>query len=105
MAKTISALLLALPLAACGTDDGQELLAGFEPPAPAADEIQVISPIIRDVEPGADVLLCSYLPLDQALADTIDVIATTGSQSAVASHHAVLYTVNRERPVDTHECT
>jgi hypothetical protein len=103
--RGLSLTFAALLLAACGGDSGPEMLEGFTPEPPAADEIQIVSPIIHDVQPGQDVLLCSYLPLDQALLDTIDVVGTTGFQSAIASHHAVLYTVTRERPVDTHECT
>src|SRR5690348_7674839 len=97
--KTFALALFAMPLAACGGNDGPEMLEGFEPDAPAPDEIQILSPVIRDVPPGADVLLCSYLPMSDALENTIDVIATTGFQSALASHHGVLYTVQRERPV------
>jgi hypothetical protein len=103
--KTFALTLFALPLAACSGDSGPEMLEGFEPDAPAADEIQILSPIIRDLQPGTDVLMCTYLPMSDALEETIDVIATTGFQSTLSSHHAVLYTVNRERPVDTHECT
>jgi hypothetical protein len=100
-----SAICGALLLAACSGSSSPELLEGFDPPAPAADEIQILSPVIRDIAPGADVLLCTYLPVDQALDETLDVTAITGAQSELASHHAVLYTALRDRPVDTHECT
>jgi hypothetical protein len=103
--KSLTCLFVLIPLAACGGDSGPELLEGFDPDPPAADEIQIISPIIRDVQPGDDVLLCSYLPMDQALTETLDVIGITGFQTSIGAHHAVLYTVMHERPVDTHICT
>jgi hypothetical protein len=91
-------------LIACAGNSGPELLAGFTPPAPAAGQIQIISPIVRDIKAGQDITLCSYLPLDQALDQTWDITASSGIQSMIASHHSVLYMVQSERPVDTHEC-
>lgn len=99
--------LLTIALGACSGDDGTtvELMEGFDPPAPAANQVQVVSPIIEDIAPGADVTLCTYLPAGAAFDETLDVIEALGYQSAVGSHHAVLYMAERERPVDTHECT
>lgn len=92
-------------LAACAGDDGPDILDGFEVPAPGDGEIQLLSPILEDLPPGADVTLCTYLPMDVAFADTVDIIAGRGYQSPAGGHHAILYTAERERPVDTHECT
>ena len=105
----VTALLTLTTAAACGADgdDGPttpEILDGFAPRAPGPDELQVVGPIVRDIAPGADVTLCSYLPLDRAFPDTLDVVGAEGFQSHLAAHHAVLYLVERERPVDTHEC-
>jgi hypothetical protein len=106
MKSLVGTALLSLGLAACGGgSDAPELLEGFEPVPPAEGEIQIISPIVWDIAPGADVTLCSYLPLDQALDETLDIIGAYGMQSAIASHHSVLYMVERDRPIDTHECT
>ena len=91
-------------LIACGTDSGVEMLAGFNPPAPSAGQIEIISPIVRDIKPGQDITLCSYLPLSQALDQTYDITQSSGEQSMIASHHSVLYMVQSVRPVDTHEC-
>jgi len=91
-------------LIGCGTDSGQELLAGFSPPAPTAGQIQILSPIVHNIKAGQDITLCSYLPVSEALDQTYDITASTGMQSMVASHHSVLYMVETERPVDTHEC-
>lgn len=95
-----------LGIAACASDPaGPELLEGFEPPPPGEGEIQIIGPIVRDIAPGADITLCSYLPPDQVFDETMDVIGARGIQSAVGGHHGIVYMVESERPVDTHECT
>ncbi len=98
---------MGLVLAACGADDvsGPELLDGFAPPAPGPGEIQLVSPIVRDIAPGADVTLCTYLPLSASLPEAADVIEATGYQSLGGSHHAILYQARQPRPVETHECT
>jgi hypothetical protein len=99
--------MLGLLLAGCASegDSGPEMLDGFEPPAPAEGQIQIVSPIVRDIASGADVTLCSYLPIDQALPSTLDVTDAVGLQSDIGGHHAIVYLAERERPVDTHECT
>ncbi len=87
----------------CGTN-GPELLKGFDPPAPKQGEIQIVSPIVKGIEPGQDITLCSYLPVSEALSATKDIIGYTALQSTPGGHHSVFYTVQSERPVDTHEC-
>ncbi len=106
MRSTLAIVLLSTALAACGSDvEPIEMLDGFEPPAPAAGELQFISPIVRDIPAGADSTLCTYLPTDVSLDEAVDVIKARGFQSNLAGHHAILYMAERERPVDTHECT
>ncbi len=106
MNKTIGLGLLTLALAGCGEDGPTvELMEGFEPPAPEVGQIQIVSPIIEDIAPGADVTLCTYLPAGSGFAETLDVIEALGYQSEIGSHHAVLYMAERERPVETHDCT
>ena len=99
--------MMGLALAACTGDDGggQELLAGFDPPAPGPGEIQLLSPIVRDIAPGTDITLCTYYPLSAALPEAADVVKAAGYQSALGAHHAILYQARQPRPVDTHECT
>lgn len=108
MRKTLLAsILLAAATAACGGEDGGsdvELLDGFEVPAPAAGEVQIVMPIVRDIAPGADVTLCTYLPETVDLG-AMDVVGAMGFQSAHGGHHAILYQAISNRPVDTHECT
>ncbi len=82
-----------------------DLLPGFTPPDPAAGEVRILSPIVHDIAPGADVTLCSYLPASASFATTSDIVAAHGYQSALGSHHALLLLAARDRPVDTHPCT
>jgi hypothetical protein len=106
MKSLVGTALVTFGLAACGGgSDAPELLEGFDPPAPGDGEIQVVGPIVHDIAPGADVTLCSYLPVDQAFEETLDIVGATGFQSGVGGHHSVLYMVQAERPLDTHECT
>ena len=110
------AILLSLVIAACGvpqtaddtaTPDAapSNLLPGFTPTPPGPGEVQVVSPIVHDIAPGADILLCSYLDPSAAFAATTDVTHVTGFQSVAGAHHAILYQARSPRPVDTHVCT
>lgn len=97
--------ICALLLVGCGTDDvttDEPLLDGFEPPAPASDEIQIISPAVRGIAPGADVNLCSYI--DRRLTEDIDILSYRGFQSSVGGHHTILYAVTLQEAANTHEC-
>lgn len=99
--------MMGLALAACGTDDGAgpELLDGFDPPAPGPGEVQIVSPIVRGIAPGADVTLCTYLPPSASLPEAADVVKAVGYQSTIGGHHAILYQARQPKAVDTHECT
>jgi hypothetical protein len=89
---------LALALAAAGCSGAP----GFMPPPVGADEMQVLSPLIKDIPSGADVTYCSYLTTK--LADSIDVIGFHGLQ-APGGHHALLYAAPSPKPDGTHVCT
>ncbi|HTJ40955.1 MAG TPA: hypothetical protein VL463_02630 [Kofleriaceae bacterium] len=110
------AICLFTILAACSTppagdDDttpdaaSSDFLPGFTPTAPGADEIQIVSPIVHDIAPGADVLMCSYISPDAAFAADTDITHAAGFQSMTGAHHAILYQARSKRPVDTHVCT
>jgi hypothetical protein len=89
--------------AGCGGSNGSSnnYVAGFTPLPLAADEVQIVSPIVKTLMPGTDITLCSYL--STKLTDTTDVIGARGVQSA-GGHHALLYTARSAQPVDTHPC-
>jgi hypothetical protein len=95
--------LLCLSLLGCDAapTTGPELIAGFQPPSVKAGELQIISPAVRDIAAGANVMYCSYL--DLKLPPT-DVLSFQGLLST-GGHHLVLYVARQKRPVDTHECT
>jgi hypothetical protein len=94
-------------IAACTSDDvtTDELLDGFNPPKPAAGQIQLISPIVRGIAAGADATMCTYFPRSASLPTALDVTHAVGYQSQIGAHHAILYQARQARPVDTHPCT
>jgi hypothetical protein len=100
-------LLASLFLAACGTDgsnaDGEELIDGFDPPAPEAGWIQVVAPPVRGIEPGADLTMCAYV--DKQIVDETDIVDYHSYQSSVGAHHTILYAVTQNQPANVHECT
>jgi hypothetical protein len=79
-------------------------VAGFDPPPPAAGEVQIFSPIVRSVPPGGDLLYCSYIA--NPFGDKeVDVVAATGLESRFG-HHALLMSVNAGfKAGDSHVCT
>jgi hypothetical protein len=91
-------------LVGCGTDSGTQWVADFNPPAAPAGYTRFVTPIIKDIEPGANVEWCQWV----ADADTVDrdVMDVTGLQSATG-HHAVLYatTDTHFKVGESHECT
>lgn len=98
-------LALALLLGACG--DSPEVfpskyVPGFHPPAPASTELELAIPLLKDLAPGTDVTLCSYL--DAHIQDETDVVNFRVFQSR-HGHHVIIYTARHERPVGTHVCT
>ncbi len=102
MKKLLAATLL---LVGCGTDggvDSEAFIDGFDPPAPGPGEIQIVSPAVRDIAPGADVNLCSYL--DKRIVDETDIVSYRGFQSDLGGHHVVLYSVMLQEDANTHEC-
>ena len=82
--------------------DGTPLVDGFDPPAPPADALQLVSPIIRGVQPGTNSELCYYTK--HILTEPIAVRAGQGFQ-ATGGHHVVVYWGTETQPEGTHECT
>lgn len=79
-------------------DDGGALAEGsMMPPVPDGYK-RVIAPVVEDVPPGGDVLLCQYVmaPFDRDM----DVLDVKGFQSKYG-HHAVAYAVTSSAPVGT----
>lgn len=80
-------------------------LAGFDIPAPGDGQVQVVTPIIKDIAAGKDVTFCTYL--DFKAEKTMDVTSYLGFESQ-GGHHTILYAVPdpaARKPANTHECT
>jgi hypothetical protein len=82
--------------------EGPPLIPGFRPDPPGPGEIQIRSPAYRAIQPGEEVMLCSYL--DAELNCHLDVVHFQGFLSP-GGHHAILYTARQRMPVGTHPCT
>src|SRR5437870_2093698 len=81
-----------LLLASCGggaSSRDPRLLAEFDPPEPLPGQRQFLTPILH-VGKGADVLLCSYLPIE--VEEESDIVSFRGVTSS-GNHHAFLYGV------------
>jgi hypothetical protein len=104
------AALVASVLAACSSssatssDDG--LIEGFNPPAPGADQIRVMVPIVENIQPGQDLTWCAYIANPFADKGEVDVVQSRGFQSK-SGHHALLMEVpGAESSLgQSHECT
>ena len=66
------------------------------------DLLELATPILDGIEPGADVMLCTYLDY-RAPAD-LDLVEVHGFQSA-HGHHALLFGVRSSQPPGSHLCT
>ena len=87
----------------CGSSGESPFIDGFDPPAPADDELQIVAPAVRGVAPGADVTMCAYI--DTRVEVDTDVVAYHGYQSVVGGHHVILYSVQQQQAANVHECT
>ncbi len=98
-------LFSVLVVVGCTSSNGSsvELIAGFSPPPPGPDGIQLIIPPIRNIQPGTDTTLCTYL--EYRTDKDYDIFNYEGFQSAQAAHHVLLYAVSQTKPSDTHVCT
>jgi hypothetical protein len=101
MTTTRQLALVSCLLAACASDSESELLAGFSPPPPASGEVQYLSPIVRDVQPGEDRVLCTYL---DAYIDSDADIGRIAGYTTAGNHHAVLYQTAIAQAPNTHVC-
>jgi hypothetical protein len=93
--------LVSCLLAACASDSEPELLAGFSPPPPGAGEVQYLSPIVRDVQPGEDRVLCTYV---DAFIENDSDIGRLAAYTTAGNHHSVLFQTTLAQQPNTHEC-
>lgn len=88
-------------LAGCASDSEPAMVAGFSPPPPGPGEIQYLSPIVKDIKPGEDRIVCSYL--DAYIDQDMDVARIAG-YNTTGSHHIILYTTSLAQTPNTHDC-
>ena len=104
MRLLLSAVVFASFAAGCGTNDAVDYVAGFDPPPVADGFTRYVTPVVKDIAPGANVEMCQWVAAasDQAQ----DVLDFNGSQSPTG-HHAVLYatTETNFKVGETHICT
>src|SRR5688572_10722528 len=97
------AIVMTLTAVSCGGGESRvELLDGFTLPPPVTGEVQLVTPIIRGIEPGADITLCTYIDFD--VDHDQDIVNYAGFQSQFG-HHVILYSVGQAQAPNTHECT
>jgi hypothetical protein len=96
-------IAVVLVVGACGTN-GPDYIAGFDPPAQPDGYTRYVTPIVKDIQPGADLEYCQWVAGPSTEAQ--DVIAFTGLQSATG-HHAVLYATTETNFAvgESHLCT
>ena len=94
-------LALLAVLAACGTDiePMSNLLPSLHPDPAPANGFQIVTPVVDDIEPGADLEMCTWT--DKITTEQTDIRWTQGYQSAPAGHHIVLYYTMIHQPPGT----
>jgi len=102
--KTILFALVGVATVGCGGTNGPDYIAGFDPPAPKTGYTRFVTPVVEDIEPGANIEMCQWVaaPSDKPQ----DVLDFTGMQSATG-HHTVLYatTETNFKVGESHVCT
>jgi hypothetical protein len=93
-------------LVGCGAEDpapGPEVIIDALPAAPE-NGLQIITPIVEDIQAGTDNEYCMWT--DTFLANDTDIKSTAGFQSLPGGHHAVLYyTTEEQEPGTQRLCT
>jgi Copper type II ascorbate-dependent monooxygenase, C-terminal domain len=90
-------------VAACGTN-APDYIPGFDPPPVQDGYTRYVTPVVKDIGPGADQEWCQWVA--PAATEDQDVIAFTGKQSETG-HHAVLYATTETsfKTGESHVCT
>jgi len=93
-------------LIGCGTSEptGPETLPDLEVPPPPENGVQVITPIVRDLQPGTDYEICTWT--DSIVDVQTDIRSTIGFQTEPPGHHVILfYTLDKQPPGTSRICT
>ncbi|MEO8702079.1 MAG: hypothetical protein ABI867_18695 [Kofleriaceae bacterium] len=104
--KTLGILGFALVAGCSGMDEptGPETLPDLVVPPVPENGIQVITPIVRDLQPAMDYEICSWT--DVILDRQVDIKSTIGYQTEPPGHHVILfYTLDKQPPGTSRVCT
>jgi hypothetical protein len=104
--KTLSMLAIGVAFTmGCGTDSpsGPEVLPNLTVPDVPANGMQVITPIVHDIQPSTDHEICTWT---SGLVDKdTDVRSTLSYQTEPGHHIVVFYTMDRQPVGQQRECT
>ncbi len=108
MNKLVSAGVIGLSLAGCAAEsgsknDGPEILPNLEVPDPPEHGLQVITPIVEDIQPGTDYEICTWT--DAFVDETVDVKKTLAFQTEPGHHTIVFYTLDKQPAGTQRICT
>lgn len=97
-----------LVLVGCGTDggvgtDGPEVLDNLEVPPVPEHGIQVITPVVRGIQPGTDNEICTWT--DAFVDQTTDIKSTLAFQTEPGHHTIVFYTLDKQPAGTQRVCT
>src|ERR1041384_5732109 len=87
-----------------GTAADPQYVAGFHPPPAPAGYTRFVSPVTKDIAPGADLEMCQWVAAPSSAPQ--DVLDFSGAQSATG-HHATLYATTETQFAvgESHPCT
>jgi len=87
----------------CGTDtpgqSGPEVLPDLTVPPVPENGVQIITPIVTDIQPGSDNEICTWT--DVILDKTTDIRSTLSFQTEPPGHHVVVYYTSVHQPAGT----
>ena len=88
----------------CATESEPQYVSGFRPPPAPAGYTRFVSPITKDIAPGADLEMCQWVAGPSPTAQ--DVLDFVGAQS-MTGHHATLYATTETKYAvgESHPCT
>jgi hypothetical protein len=83
--------------------DGVEMLTGFDPPGAPENGMQIVIPIMRDIQPGSDNEVCTWTSM---IADRdLTLRAVQGFQTETGHHIVVYKTKDHQPPGTRRNCT
>lgn len=103
MMKKLSVVVLVV---GCGTSDsgGPDTLPELTVPPAPDNGLQIITPIVHDIQPGTDNEICTWT--DQIVDHQVDIRSTLGYQTEPPGHHAILFYTLDHQPAGTQRpCT